>query len=138
MTIQDFDNLKKEAMNGNPEAQCAVADLCADDSRVEFFSVADAVYWYEKAAEQGHTKAQWLFGACYSQGIGVEKDTDKAEFWLLKSAQNGDIEGQYSLGGFYFMKPDIVKAAYWIEKAADQGHEEAKTMLLAVKHLMEV
>jgi hypothetical protein len=136
MTRHDFEILKKEAEGGNPDAQCAVADLCADDSRVEFFSVADAVYWYEKAAEQGHTKAQWLLGACYSQGLGVVQDSDKAEYWLLKSAQSGDIEGQYSLGGFYFMKPDIVKAEYWIGQAAAQGHKEAKDMLSALKHLM--
>ena len=120
------------------EAQCNLADIYADDTRFEFFDVGEAVYWYGKAAEQGHTRAQWLLGACYSQGIGVEKDAERAEHWLLKSAQSGDAEGQYSLGGFYFMKPDIVKAEYWIGKAADNGHEEAKTMLEAIKHLLKI
>jgi len=126
------------ANSGDIEAQCTVADIYADDSRIETFDVTEAVYWYEKAAEQGHTRAQWLLGACYSQGLGIEADQEKAEQWLLKSAQAGDAEGQYSLGGFYFMKPDIVKAEYWIGKAAEQGHEDAKTMLVAVKHLLDV
>ena len=129
--------LIREAENGNSQAQCTVGDIYADDNR-EVFDVEKAVYWYKKAAEQGHTKAQWLLGASYAQGIGVTKDLDEAERWLLKSAGGGDAEGQYTLAGFYFMKPDIVKAKYWIEKAVEQGHEEAKTMLPAIKHLYEI
>ena len=136
MNTKDFQNLKKDAINGDSEAQCAIADIYADDSCLEHFNVTEAVYWYEKAAEQGHTRAQWLLGACYSQGVGVKANQEKAEFWLQKSAQAGDVEGQYSLGGFYFMKPDIVKAEYWIQLAAEQGHEEAKTMLGAIRQLM--
>ena len=134
-TREDFDSLKFSAMNGPPEMQCAVADIYADDSRAEFFNVAEAAVWYEKAAEQGHSRAQWLLGLCFFQGNGFSQDLDQAEYWLNKSAQGGDADGQYTLGGFYFMKPDIVKAKYWIEKSANQGHEEAKTMLGAVCQL---
>ena len=138
MTNRDFETLKREAISGDMDAQCALADIYADDTQIDFFDVDEAVFWYDKSAKQGHTRAQWLLGACYSQGIGVEKDAEKAEHWLLKSAQSGDAEGQYSLGGFYFMKPDIVKAEYWIGKAADNGHVEARTTLEAVKRLLEV
>ena len=135
-TREDLEGLKKRAMNGSPDAQCAVADICADDSRADFFDAKEAVFWYEKAALQGHTRAQWLFGASYFQGIGAEQDMDAAELWLLKSAQGGNADGQYTLGGFYFMKPDIVKAQYWIEKAAEQGHGEAKAMFGAINQLL--
>jgi len=137
-TKEDFEALKRKAANGDPETQCAVADVYADDSRAEFYDASQAVIWYEKAAAQGHTRAQWLLGAGYFQGIGIEKDMEKAEYWLLKSAQAGDADGQYTLAGYYFMKPDIVKAEYWIEKAIEQGHEEAKAMLGAIKHLIEM
>ena len=136
-SLEDFEALKRSAKDGDAEAQCAVGDICADDSRVDVFDVIEAAYWYEKAAMQGHTRAQWLIGACYLQGIGVNKDVEKAENWLLKSAQSGDTDGQFTLGGYYFMKPDIVKAAFWIEKAATLGHEDAKNMLGAIKQLME-
>jgi len=138
MINKDFEALKREAISGDVEAQCALADIYADDTQTDFFDVDEAVFWYDKSAKQGHTRAQWLLGACYSQGIGVEKDAEKAEHWLLKSAQSGDAEGQYSLGGFYFMKPDIIKAEYWIGKAAEQGHWEAKIMLEKVRLLIDL
>ena len=125
-----------KASNGDMEAQCAIADIYADDSRIDTYDVAEAVYWYEKAAEQGHSRAQWLLGACYSQGIGVDKDLGKAESWLLKSAQAGDADGQYTLGGYYFMIPDIVKAEYWMGLAVEQGHIDARSALAAIKQLM--
>ena len=131
----DFKAILIDAKSGEMEAQCAVADIYADDSRVNTYNITEAVYWYEKAAEQGHSRAQWLLGACYSQGIGVDVNQEKAELWLLKSAQAGDAEGQYTLGGFYFMKPDIVKAEYWMEQAAEQGHGEAKNALAAITRL---
>ncbi|MDR2571072.1 MAG: sel1 repeat family protein [Oscillospiraceae bacterium] len=133
---KSINDLKSKAESGDMEAQCYLADLYADDSRVDTFNITEAVYWYEKAAEQGHSRAQWLLGACYSQGVGVSKDLDKAESWLLKSAQAGDADGQYTLGGFYFMLPDIVKAEYWIGLAAEQEHGEAKAALVAIKQLM--
>ena len=136
-TSEDFEELKKKASQGDAETQCAVADICADYTRTEFYNTTEAVYWYEKAAEQGFTRAQWLLGASYFQGMGIEKDLTKAEQWLLRAAESGDVDGQYALGGFYFMKPDIVKAEYWLEKAAAQGHKEAKAGLGAVKKLLE-
>jgi len=137
-TREEFASLKITAENGAPEMQCAVGDICADDTRAELFNVAEAAYWYEKAALQGHTRAQWLLGASYAQGIGVDRDAEKAEYWLLKSAQSGDADGQYTMAGYYFMKPDIVKAKYWIDRAVEQGHGEAKAMQDAVSHLYEI
>ena len=136
-TQEDFEELKKRALLGDPAAQCAVADLCADDSRAAFFDLPEAVIWYERAAAQGHTKAQWLLGISYAQGMGVEKDLAKAESWLLKSAHSGDADGQYALGGFYFMMPDIVKAEYWLDKAVGQGHADAQAVIGAIKILLD-
>jgi TPR repeat protein len=133
-----FEALKREAENGSSQAQCTVGNIYADDMR-EVFDVEKAVYWYKKAAEQGHTKAQWLLGASYAQGIGITKDLAEAERWLLKSAGSGDADGQYTLGGYYMMmKPDIVKAKYWLEKAVLQGHEEAKAMLPNIQLLHDI
>jgi len=127
-SYEAFEALKREAENGDMQAQCTVGDIYADDTR-EVCDVEKAVHWYKKAAEQGHTRAQWLLGASYSQGLGIAKDLREAERWLLKSAGSGDADGQYALGGYYMMRPDIVKAKYWLEKAAEQGHEGAKAVL---------
>jgi len=136
-TREDFDALKQKALEGNPVIQCQVADICADYSRSDFYDVAEAAHWYEKAAAQGNTRAQWLLGLFYFQGLGgLRQDNEKAEEWLLKSAHSGDVDGQYALGGFYSMKPDLVKAEYWLEKAVDGGNPEARVMLDGVRLLL--
>lgn len=35
-----------------------------------------AVYWYQKAAEQGHTESQFRLAMCYANGTGVAKDPE--------------------------------------------------------------
>ncbi|MBS0647807.1 MAG: sel1 repeat family protein, partial [Verrucomicrobia bacterium] len=34
----------------------------------------EAAKWYQKAADQGHAKAQFGLGFCYKKGQGVAKD----------------------------------------------------------------
>lgn len=133
-----FEALIREAESGNSQAQCTVGDIYADDTR-EVYDEEKAAYWYRQAAEQGHTKAQWMLGVSYIQGIGVTISLDEAEYWLLKSANGEDADGQYDLSGYYMMmKPDIVKAKYWLEKSAAQGHEEAIAMLPKVRYLHDM
>ena len=48
-----------------------------------------SIYWYEKAAEQGHDMAQYKLGMKYNYGIGV--DFEKAYYWLNKASLSGNI-----------------------------------------------
>ena len=41
-----------------------------------------AAEWYWRAAEQGLPLAQYRLALIYRDGIGMEKDSDKAIFWL--------------------------------------------------------
>ena len=53
--------------------------------------LAKARAWYEKAAVQGHAKAQNNLGVMYGLGQGVAKDLSKAREWFEKAAtQNKD------------------------------------------------
>ncbi|MDR2870050.1 MAG: sel1 repeat family protein, partial [Deferribacteraceae bacterium] len=38
----------------------------------------EAVYWYQKAAEQGHARAKYELARCYEAGIGIEQDAAEA------------------------------------------------------------
>ena len=49
-----------------------------------------AVYWFRKAAEQGHAEAQFQLGLCYSDGNGVERDKNTALYWYEKAVKNED------------------------------------------------
>lgn len=46
-----------------------------------------AAYWYEKAAEQGHTSAQCRLGFACEYGQGVEQDYEKAIYWYERAAE---------------------------------------------------
>lgn len=90
----------------------------------------EAVKWYQKAAKQGHPKAQSYLGCLYSLGRGVKQDYVKAFTWQRKSAEQGYAYAQMLLGGCYHLghgvKRDDVEAVRWYMKAADQGDDEAQ------------
>ena len=54
---------------------------------------------------------------------------EEAITWLTKAANQGDAEGQASLGILYALgkgvETDLINAHKWITLAADQGNEQA-------------
>ncbi len=54
---------------------------------------ATARKWYEKAAAQGHAKAQNNLGAMYANGEGVRQDRRTAKEWFGKACDNGVQDG---------------------------------------------
>lgn len=51
---------------------------------------AEAVSFFQKAANQGHAKAQTLLGACYYDGEGVAQNKQKAVEWYQRAAEQGN------------------------------------------------
>ena len=92
-----------------------------------------AVYWYEKAAEQGYVVAQNDLGFCYGTGRGVKQDYVQAAYWYKKAAEQGNAMAQSNLGLFYANGLGVVqyyeKAVYWYSKAAKQGQAQAQNNL---------
>jgi len=60
-------------------------------------NVVDKVEWYRKAAEQGHTCAQFSVGEMYEYGKGVDKNNSIAVEWYRKAAKRGHADAQTSL-----------------------------------------
>ncbi len=92
-----------------------------------------AIVWYSRAAEKGHANSQYRLGVCYFQK-GANAYMQTAVEWWRKAADNGSADAQFSLGmcyayGIYF--PEIKKSeAYeWLLLAAEQGHEDAESIL---------
>jgi uncharacterized protein len=50
----------------------------------------EASRWYQAAAEQGHSTAQFNLGLMYAQGNGVHQDYVTAHMWLSLAAENGN------------------------------------------------
>ena len=86
---------------------------------------AEAFSLYEKAAELGHTNAQYHYGSMYYTGKGTAVDYVKALYWSEKAAEQGHAKAQdlcyvmYSTGRG--TAADEARAMYWSEKAAQQG-----------------
>ena len=89
-----------------------------------------AVYWYTKAAEQGHALAQNDLGNRYQIGEGVPKNSEKMAYWYTKAAEQGVPQAQYNIGVLYSrgegVPQDKEKAADWYTKAAEQGDADAQ------------
>jgi len=49
---------------------------------------------YLKSAEQGEPQAEYNVFVYYMNGIGMEKDADKAAEWLLKAYQHGSKDAE--------------------------------------------
>lgn len=89
-----------------------------------------ATKYIRMAAEQGHPKAQYLFGRDCYRGWGVPEDKSVGLRWLLKAAAQGEVEAQLELGDhFYFSDgadADKSAAFNWYLKAAKDGCAEAQ------------
>ena len=46
--------------------------------------------WFEKAAKQGHARAQFNLGFMYANGSGVEQSDSLAMRWYGRAAAQGD------------------------------------------------
>ena len=83
--------------------------------------------YLDKAAEQGFTLAASILEQVYDQGMGVEKDAEKAWFYLKRAAELGDARCQFKYG--VFCRDDITEAMEWMMKSADQKYPPALLMV---------
>jgi TPR repeat protein len=56
-----------------------------------------AVYWYRKAAEQGHAESQNHLGECLRDGAGTQQSCKEALTWFRRAAEQGNADAQVSL-----------------------------------------
>ena len=100
---------------------------------------AKAVYWYQKAVDQGDKDAQFNLAIMYENGTGVTRSYKKAFALYLQSAEQGDMDAEFEVGESYAKGRGVAKnpaqARAWYQKAADQGHEEAEEKLAAMPEL---
>lgn len=113
--------------------------LQGDDPQQQFI----AMQWFEKAAVQGNTHAQYLLAEEYwTDDNGIQdissddglaeryvSNDDKALQWLCKAALGGHEQAQYALSHAYSigrgMPSNQIQRRLWLEKAAASGHPDA-------------
>ncbi len=87
---------------GDVEAQARLGELYAKGKNYDFRPYEEkSLAWYRKAAEQGHTGAQFAVGEACRNGSGTELDRVAAADWYRKAAAQGHAEAQYRLALMY-------------------------------------
>jgi len=133
--IKEFAKLKEAAEKGSAEDQFKLGDYYLYHNKV-----SEAESWYNKASELGYSAAQSRLRIC-AVAYTTKYKTEKGygfDFWELE-AEKGDASAQYLVGSMYqtcfevdssvkkiqvfdIKDMDLVKAAYWFKKAAEQGY----------------
>ena len=90
---------------------------------------ASAIDDTKAAAAKGDAATQCQMGLFYMNGIGVDRDEDKAVEWLKKAAAQNHAQAQYNLGIYYakFTDKEAVRLAVkWLKKAVEQDYADAQ------------
>ncbi len=85
--------LMKAAGRGQPAALNALGEMHL--ARETF---AEALEFFQRAADLGHPASQYRLGSMFAEGLGVARHPDKARTWLQKAAQSGHPRAQAKLG----------------------------------------
>lgn len=96
-----------------------------------------AAFWYEQAASLGYLRSQLALAKLYLDPKGLYS-LQKAKLWCELLAQAGDAWGQYQLAMLLNQSPsaaDKRQAGEWLQKAAVQGHAQAKSSLQKISPL---
>ncbi len=112
-----FEKCKREAENGNVEAQYKLG-LCYKNGEGTAKDSAKAYTWFQKAAEAGYLDAKYE----YALSLGISSE---AFGWFKEAAEAGHAGAQNMLGRYYYEGwvsiNDDVQAFEWFLKAANQG-----------------
>ncbi len=99
MYFTEHAQLRHQAEQGDAQSQFDLAWLYyIPDEELRLNGVPHsynmAARWYRKAAEQGHTLAQFNMGVMYLKGQGVSRNGTDAYTWFSLAADNGHSESQ--------------------------------------------
>lgn len=81
----------------------------------------------KSSAEKGDSQGMYLYSRCLLDGAGVATNVPDGSFWIIKSAESGNVEAMYFLAdvyknGMYGFNIDSVQYDYWIKKASITEH----------------
>lgn len=118
-------------MASNYYKPCKELDECLQVDK--YWDLQEFDKWFHGylkiAHETNYALAECQVGYSYLEGIGTNKDLEKALYWTERSAHHGDRDGQCNLAWIYEeglgIEADVEKAKYWYKQAALQNHDLA-------------
>ena len=92
-----------------------------------------ALYWYNRAAEQGDSETQIFLGDLYYKSDIVEQNYETAFDWYMKAAIQKDKYAEFAVANCYVegkgVEKNIDEAKKWYSKSAKHGYKPAKKEL---------
>jgi uncharacterized protein len=84
--------IRRAAESHYPPAETALGALSWDEG-----NFSEAQKWFERAAKQGLSEAQYCLGLMLSEGDGVPQDLEEARRWFNLAANQGHLEAKQAL-----------------------------------------
>lgn len=113
---------RADAINGDATAQYNLGLSYYNGWGIKADTI-QAIYWWQKSAEQGFPYAQNNMGAAYSKGWGnLTKNQEMAIYWYKKAAEKDWAIPQKNLGEIYEDKNNYEEAYIWYKKAAKHNN----------------
>ena len=109
----------KAAEQGDVRAQLRLAKLMAADRPLQSFQM------YEQAAANGNLEARFALGKIFAEGQIVERDFDKALFFLHEASEEGVVEAKIALAEM-LEREVLAITTNWYRQAAESGNEQAQ------------
>ena len=135
---QAFRWYQAAARQGHPLAMQQLARRYETGSGVAK-NADQAQYWYSIAAseldvyaQKGDPGSQNRLAGMYEEGKGVNTNLQTAMNWYRRAALQGLADAQYNLGRVLVygdVEHNKAQGTYWLQCAANQGHEGARTVL---------
>src|SRR6476661_8572103 len=95
---------------------------------IEAWQKADysaAVAIWRPLAEKGDADAQFNLGQAYRLGRGVPTNLAAAKTWFERSANQGHMDAETTLGLLLFQNNDQAEGLKWLKKASEKGEPRA-------------
>ncbi len=89
-----------------------------------------ALYWFKRAADSNDIQAQMYCAAAYLFGVGVKKNPESAQRYLIAAAKTGNSIAQYALAQSFLdsrQQANKKLGLLWLEKAVAQNNPAAQT-----------
>ena len=123
---QAYDYAKKAAKLGNKDGYFGIGMAFEKGYGVEEKDKKEAIYWYKKAAKNGHIRGQLKL----AQLIRFD-NPDEAVFWLEKAADSGNATAMNNIGymwakGHLSTFGNNSEAFKWYMKAAELGDKSGQ------------
>lgn len=88
---------------------------------------------FEAAAKTGNREAMAALGSMFAEGLGVERDYNRALEWYLKAAEAGHVAAQSVAARMYATGTGVAKSdaqsLFWARRAADAGDAGAQYIM---------